>query len=457
MMDEDHLIGKQIGNYQIVAMLNSGAFGSVFQAQHTILSERIVAIKLLHAYLGSAREREQFLQEARFLEKLKHRYILSILDVGFSDGFPYLIAEYASQGSLRDRLKRQYPRLLPTEEVINILSQIGQALQHAHQQNIIHRDLKPDNILFNAYQEALLADFGIATMLSTASVKHVTVITGTPPYMAPEQFQGTICKESDQYALGCIAYQLFTGQPPFSAPDFVSMGFKHITEQPAAPTQLNPGLRGYVADAILKAMAKQRTDRFSSVAEFIAALRGPASLDAEIPTVLASRPLTHMPTPVLSEAQSSEMASIATGKAMHAVNRYKEALAAFEQALGFNARSCIAFIGKGKALCRLNRFDEALDAFAQAIQLEPQRIEAICGKGDALAKLNRYQEALETFEQARQLDPTCADALRGNGDALEDLSREEEAKVIHQETLAAYERILQGAPNDAPAYYGKGV
>src|SRR6266852_6614100 len=96
MTDENSLIGKQIGNYRVVAEINSGAFGSVYQAQHIILRERIVAIKLLHAYLGSPKEREQFLQEAQFLEKLKHRYILPIIDVGFTDGLAYLMAEYAT-------------------------------------------------------------------------------------------------------------------------------------------------------------------------------------------------------------------------------------------------------------------------------------------------------------------------------------------------------------------------
>jgi len=258
-MAENSFIGTQVGNYRIIAEINSGAFGSVYKAEHVHLKERTVAIKLLHAYLGSPKDREQFLQEAQFLARLEHPHILPLIDFGFSESQPYLIAKYASGGSLRDLLRSEVP--LPIENVITILTHIGHALYYAHQQNVIHRDLKPENILFDRQGEVLLADFGIATMLSKASVKHLSTVSGTPPYMAPEQFQGTISKEGDQYALGCIAYELVTGCLPFNAPDFLSMGFKHLTEQPLAPTEFNPQLPSAIEAAILKAMDKRRTKR----------------------------------------------------------------------------------------------------------------------------------------------------------------------------------------------------
>jgi serine/threonine protein kinase len=165
---------------------------------------------------------------------------------------------------------------LPLSEALTILSQVGQALQYAHQKTIIHRDLKPENILLNAKGEALLADFGIATVLATGSVRYVEA-TGTPAYMAPEQFRGKVSKESDQYALGCIAYELFTGSRPFNAPDFVAMAFQHATEPPIPPRQLNPQLPFSIEQAILKAMAKERKDRYPDVAAFIAAIQPPST------------------------------------------------------------------------------------------------------------------------------------------------------------------------------------
>ena len=261
-----------IGNYTIVGELARGSFSRVYIAQHVVLSNRMVAIKLmLSAPLDSSGKREEFLQEARFLEMLKHPHILPVVDVGIHEGIPYLVTEYAPYGSLRSRLSQHSPHLLPIEESLTILYQIGLALEYAHQQQIIHRDLKPENILFNTRGDALLMDFGIATTLATASIKIVDN-SGTPTYMAPEQFRGKISKESDQYALGCIAYELFTGQTPFIALDFFSLGFKHLTEPPLAPSKLNSQVPGHVEQAILKALSKERTDRYSDIPAFISAL-----------------------------------------------------------------------------------------------------------------------------------------------------------------------------------------
>ena len=301
MTDEDKNIGRQIGNYRVIAEIGSGGFGKVYQSQHIFLTERIVAIKFLHTHLGTNEECEQFLQEARFLEKLKHPYMLHVFDVGIDNGFPYLVTEYAPEKSLRKRMKQHAPGLLPAQEVFTILSQVGQALSYAHQQHIIHRDLKPENILFNARGEALLSDFGIATTLSSASVKAVGLV-GTPLYMAPEQFQGVISKESDQYSLGCIAYELVTGRPPFMAPDFFALTFQHLSAAPVPPRQYNPGLPLHVEQAILKALAKQRNERHADIQAFIQALRTPSRFQAQMPTIPVTPPPVQSPASYIVES-----------------------------------------------------------------------------------------------------------------------------------------------------------
>lgn len=206
-----------IDGYRIISQLGCGAFGTVYKAQHAILTNRIVAIKTMRPEYAEVEEEViRFFRDSLFLEELKHPYILPIINVGIYGPLPYQVTEYASKGSLRDRLQHQPSYPLPIAEAITILSQVGKALQYAHEKNIIHRDLKPENILFNDRGDALVADFGIATMLSTSSVKHTNAI-GTFQYMAPEEDDNLICKESDQYALGCIAYELFTGHMPFEA------------------------------------------------------------------------------------------------------------------------------------------------------------------------------------------------------------------------------------------------
>lgn len=291
-------INRQIGNYIITDAIASGGFGRVYKGHHLYLTERIVAIKLLQDFhLDSIEERQSFLQEAQILEKLKHPYILPILDVGIDDAVPFLITEFAPNGSLHTHISRQQHKPFPTLEALRILTQIGEAVQFAHQQQIIHRDLKPDNILFNSKDEALVADFGIAIVLETSSMRN-TAATGTPSYMAPEQFRGSVSRESDQYALGCIAYELFTGHRPFESKDFISLGFLHTTEQAAPPHQLNPEIPLHIEQAILRAMGKQRSERYADIGSFIAAL-------SELPQTVAAQPY-----PAEVESRVEEQAEI---------------------------------------------------------------------------------------------------------------------------------------------------
>lgn len=217
-------VGDIIGNYRLLEELASGSFGSVYRGTHTVLTTRIVAVKILHMHLHLQQESESFFHEARILETLQHPHILHMFDVGMQEKMPYIVTVYAPGGSLRQHLNRQAGKPLPTNEAISILQQIALALDYAHQQNIIHRDLKPENILFDAQGNILLADFGISTILGSLSF-HQTSPYGTPAYMSPEQFNGEVSRESDQYALGCIAYELLTGQKPFTAPPCDCPGF----------------------------------------------------------------------------------------------------------------------------------------------------------------------------------------------------------------------------------------
>ena len=414
------MLEKQIGNYRITAEIASGSFGSVYIAKHLVFDdEPPVAIKLLHTHLGSEKERERFLQEARFLRKLKHSHILPLLDAGLYEGFLFFIVEYAANGSLRDHLDQRPSQPLPIGEALIALSQIGQALQHAHNQNVVHRDLKPPNILFNAKGEAILADFGIAVVLE--QTKHVGK-AGTPLYMAPEQFRGEVSKKSDQYALGCIAYELLTGQRPFDAPDFIALWYKHAHEQPLPPTQLNPNLPGYMEQAILKAMAKLREDRYSDISAFIAALQ-----KAPEPTVIVGR---------------SREDWLKEGNTFRNQKQYENAIDAYNQAIRPDPNYVLAHINKGYALNNLERYEEAIEVWDQVISLDPNKAVFHSNKGDALSKLERYEEALRAYEEAIRLDHNNAEYHNNQGCALYNLKRYEEA-------LRAYEEAIRLDHNNA--------
>ena len=420
-MEQDRHFGEKISIYRLLEKLACGSFGCVYRAEHLILKTRTVAIKILQVYPASQQKEEAFIQEAELLEKLKHPHILPIIDVGIQDGSPYLVTEFCPQGSLREHLKRTRPNPVPLEEAIIILTQVGQALHYVHEQHVVHHDLKPENILFNAKGEALLADFGIAKMLATIGIRQGTTI-GTPAYMAPEQFRGIASREGDQYALGCIAYELFTGQRPFTAPDMASMMYKHLNEQPTTPSQLNPQLPVHIERAILTTMAKERAERHADVATFIAAL------------------------------QKSAQQGLEEGIALYDLQRYQEAPEAYKQTIDLDPDSndAVAYNDRGDVLYDLQRYQEALEAYERAIDLEPDDAVAYNNKGHALSSLYRYQEALAALERAIHLDPNDAVAYNGKGYALSSLYR-------YQEALAAFEQAIHLDPDDAVAYNNKGL
>ncbi len=148
----------------------------------------------------------------------------------------------------------------------------AKALTYTHRRGIIHRDLKPGNILFSKSNNVLLADFGIAILMHTPGGERRASLAGTPLYMAPEQFRGVASAASDQYALGCIAYELFTGHPPFVPSCAVTLKDLHLRHAPIPPTYRNGRIPSYIEDAILTALEKDPRKRHASISAFIAAL-----------------------------------------------------------------------------------------------------------------------------------------------------------------------------------------
>ena len=306
MIGENNLIGKQIDTFRLITELSSGELNSTYKAEQMQPSRRVVVFKLFSSVHLPEIKRERFLQEIRLLKKVKHPHILAVLEGGFYEDSPYIVSEYAAHGSLRDRLNAQTTQFLPMQEAIAIISEVGKALQFFHQINIIHRNLKPENMLFNEQGEMLLADSSILTIEDSVPIEQAHN-TNSFPYMAPEQFHGRANKESDQYALGCIAYELLTGIAPFAGSAFQSMADMHTNEVLVPPTQLNMLLPAYLQETMLTAMAKQETNRFPHIKEFVAALT-PTIKAQKVPIIVLSPTITppahaqHNP-PFLPEAE----------------------------------------------------------------------------------------------------------------------------------------------------------
>ncbi|HEV2655107.1 MAG TPA: serine/threonine-protein kinase, partial [Ktedonobacteraceae bacterium] len=220
-----------------------------------------------------------FEQEAQAAAALHHPHILPVHDYGrqpLPDGnvITYIVKPYISGGSLAQRVEFYSQGLMPAPEALNHLEQAADAIDYAHSQQVIHRDIKPGNMLLRDENWLLLADFGIARIMTNEDRLTATGPGfGTPSYMAPEQAQGQAEPSSDNYSLAVIAYQLFTGRLPFQADTSYAITIQHLTMPPPPPRQFNPSLLPAFEQALLQGLAKRPAERPPSVRAFVQQLR----------------------------------------------------------------------------------------------------------------------------------------------------------------------------------------
>ena len=273
-------VGQQFGNYRLVSLLGQGGYAEVYLGQHVRFNQQ-AAIKVLHAHL-SEQEIEHFQQEAETIATLAHPGIIRVLDFDVQDGVPFLVIDYAPNGSLRQR----YPKgsLVPLPVIISSVKQVADALQYAHEQKFIHRDVKPENMLLGRRQEVLLSDFGIATIAHSSSSLSTSAegTSGTLAYMAPEQIEGHPRPASDQYALGIVVYEWLCGERPFEGSVGELIG-QQLSMSPPPLHERMPTIPPEVEQVVLRTLAKDPKERFASVKDFVQALEQ-ASLRALAPT-----------------------------------------------------------------------------------------------------------------------------------------------------------------------------
>lgn len=263
----DH-IGEQFGNYVLTRLLGKGGFAEVYLGQHVYL-KNLAAIKILLTQLGE-NEIAGFLAEARTLATLKHPHIVRILDFGMQNNIPFIVMEYASNGTMRQR----YPRgvAIAPESVVAYVKQIASALQYAHDQKLIHRDIKPENMLLDDNNGILLSDFGVALVARSSQWQKTSEeVAGTATYMAPEQISGKPQRSSDQYALGAMVYEWLTGEALFHG-SFTEICAQHLCAAPPSLRAKMPMLAPEMEEVIMTALAKEPEQRFASVQAFASAL-----------------------------------------------------------------------------------------------------------------------------------------------------------------------------------------
>jgi serine/threonine protein kinase/Tfp pilus assembly protein PilF len=269
--------------YRIGRELGRGGMATVFLA-HDLKHDRPVALKVLHPNLAQVLGPDRFLREIRLCARLQHPHILVVHDSGDADGQLWFTMPYVEGETLRIRLMREGQ--LPLDDALRIAREVADALHYAHQHGVIHRDVKPENILLSgspsrdpglaAGYHALLADFGIARALAPESHEQLTesgISLGTPRYMSPEQAmaQRDVDPRTDIYSLGCVLYEMLTGEPPYTGPTPQAVLAKRLTE-PVPHVRTSREVSHALERAVTKALARSPADRFSTAAEFAAAL-----------------------------------------------------------------------------------------------------------------------------------------------------------------------------------------
>ena len=254
--------------YELEQLVGSGGMSSVFRAHDRVL-ERTVALKVLHERLTSNQDVvERFTREAKLVAGLSHTNIVAVIDRGESDGSPYIVFEYIAGDNLKQVIVRDGP--LPVDRALELAIEVSRGLAFAHQNGFVHRDVKPQNVLLNGKGEAKVTDFGIARPMEATSQETATgTVLGTCDYIAPEQAQGRhVDAQTDVYSLGIVLFELLTGEVPFTGDNFVAVAMEHINTAPPPVSLKRPDVPRRVEAAVDKALAKDPSQRFATMAAF---------------------------------------------------------------------------------------------------------------------------------------------------------------------------------------------
>ena len=332
-MESNRMIG---GRYELRQLIGRGGMAEVHIGNDTRLN-RIVAIKILRQDL--ARDpifQTRFRREAQAAANLNHPAIVAVYDTGeetvkSSDGtqiqVPYIVMEYVEGHTVRELLTDGNP--VPINEALEIVSGVLDALEYAHHQNLVHRDIKPGNVMITTTGKIKVMDFGIARALSDsqATMTQTDAVVGTAQYLSPEQARGEqVDARSDLYSTGCLLYELLTGVPPFKGDSAVAVAFQHVSQLPRVPSSIAPDIPEALDRVVMKALAKDRDERYPDAAHMRADLRNAvlggtvAAPATETWTQPAAASATTVMPPLANGSPTATMAQSKTGKQLARLN-----------------------------------------------------------------------------------------------------------------------------------------
>ena len=390
MMAVQRLREALADRYRIERELGQGGMATVYLA-HDVRHDRKVALKVLRPELSAILGADRFLAEIKTTANLQHPHILSLFDSGEVEGLVFYVMPFVEGESLRDRIKREHQ--LPVEDAVRIAREVADALDYAHRHHVIHRDIKPENILLHDGR-ALVADFGIALAVSRSDggsrMTETGMSLGTPHYMSPEQAMGEreITARSDVYALGCVLYEMLTGEPPFTGPTAQAIIARVMTEEPRRLTMQRKTIPPHIEDAVTTALAKLPADRFQTAALFAVALGRPG----------ISGPVT---------AATKSRAAAAVSGLGHARGVLRWAVPVLALAAGLFVGTRVVARGTAPRVIRMS-LTLPTEVPPVAIRLSPD--------GSTLAYISVQGDRLAIF--VRRLDELLARRLEGTDDAL---------------------------------------
>jgi serine/threonine-protein kinase len=265
------LLPAVIGKYRVLGKLGKGGMGDIYKAMQEPLN-RVVALKVLPPQLSRDDEyAKRFEIEAKAVSLLEHQNIVNIYEYGEDEGYRFIAMQFIDGMDLSVYLAET--KVIAVSDVIDFSKQICRGLRYAHSHNVIHRDIKPQNLLLDKNNVVHITDFGIAQIFSGADITVTGVTVGTPEYMSPEQAMGKkIDAPSDIYSLGIVMYEMLTRKPPFVANNAMAIAYKQVHEPPMPPSVKRKDTPKQLELIILKALKKEKRDRYESVEELLSHL-----------------------------------------------------------------------------------------------------------------------------------------------------------------------------------------
>src|SRR6266571_2790890 len=254
--------------YEILQILGEGGMGAVFKA-HDLELDRVVALKIIRPDLaGSAAMVQRFKQELILAREVTHRNIVRLYDIGEDSGLKFITMEYI-EGEDLCRLLAEHGKFTP-EESVEVIRQVCEALEAAHDRGVIHRDLKPHNIMLDKQDRIVVMDFGLARALEPSGMTQAGALVGTMEYMSPEQALGeSVDARSDLFSVGLIFYELLTGKMPYSAPSALASLLKRTRERAQAPSDVDSAVPRPLSNIVSKCLECKREDRYQNAGEII--------------------------------------------------------------------------------------------------------------------------------------------------------------------------------------------